>query len=93
MAIIALAVAISSCGSSSSFDSDVRKMADYRCKMQQLRAKDPADEKAKKEMETLDKEMTAFGEKMEKKYESKKEDKEMEAKAEKIMTEVMEKCK
>ena len=51
------------------------------------------DEKAKKELEELSKEMDAYGEKMRVKYEAKKDDKEMEAKATAIMKEAMEKCK
>ncbi|MCX6315829.1 MAG: hypothetical protein NTW29_00950 [Bacteroidetes bacterium] len=92
-AIIALSLAFTSCGGGGSFESDVRKMADYRCKMQKLEAKDPTDEKAKKELEDLTKEMEEYGDKMRKKYESKKDDKDMEAKADKIMKEVMDKCK
>lgn len=93
IAIIAIAVATASCGSSSSFDSDVRKAANFRCKIQLLEAKDPTDEKAKKELEAVQQEMKDFGQKMEKKYESKKDDKELEAKAEAIMKEIMDKCK
>ncbi|MDZ4793399.1 MAG: hypothetical protein SGI83_03890 [Bacteroidota bacterium] len=94
IAILAVVIMLSSCGgSSSSFEGDVKKMADYRCKKQLLQAKDPGDEKAKKELEDLEKEMDAFGDKMRKKYEEKKDDKDMEAKAEKILKEVMEKCK
>ncbi len=89
---LALAVSLTSCGGGG-FESDVRKMADYRCKAQQLAKKDQNDEKVKKEMEELSKEAEAFAEKMEKKYESKKDDKAMEEKAEKIMEEVMAKCK
>lgn len=93
LAVLALIFVLSSCSSKSSFESDVRKMADYRCKMQQLKAKDPSDEKVKKELEVLEKEMDTYGEKMEKKYKDKKDDKEMNDKAEKIMDEVMAKCK
>lgn len=93
-AAIALLLAITSCGGGgSSLDKDVRKMAEFRCQIQKLMAKDPTDEKAKKELEEVTKEMEAFGEKMSKKYESKKDDKDMEAKAEAIMKEVMDKCK
>ncbi len=56
IAVLAILICLSSCTASSSFEGDVRKMADYRCKKQQLQAKDPADEKAKKELEELDKE-------------------------------------
>ncbi|HEV7782724.1 MAG TPA: hypothetical protein VGO58_15725 [Chitinophagaceae bacterium] len=93
MAILAVVAGVSSCGSKSSFESDVKKMANYRCDMQKLMAKDPSDEKVKKDLEGLRKEMEDYGEKMSKKYESKKGDKEMDEKADKIMDEVMEKCK
>ena len=93
IAILAIVICLSSCKSSSSFESDVKKMGDFRCKMQKLMAKDPSDEKAKKELEELSKEMDAYGEKMRVKYKAKKDDKEMEAKAAAIMKEAMEKCK
>jgi hypothetical protein len=92
-AVTALFFTVTSCGGGSSLEKDVRKMGDYRCRMQKLMAKDPADDKAKKELEELTKEMEAFGEKMAKKYESKKDDKAMEEKADAIMKEVMDKCK
>jgi organic hydroperoxide reductase OsmC/OhrA len=94
IAILAVVISLSSCGSSSSsFENDVRKMADYQCKMTKLSVTAATDEKAKKELEELSKEVTKFAKEMEKKYESKKDDKEMEAKAEAIMKEAMEKCK
>jgi len=93
IAILAVVISLSSCGSSSSFESDVRKMANYACKAQQLAAKDQSDEKVKKEMEGLKKEMNAFGDKMEEKYKKDKGNKAMEEKADKIMEEVMAKCK
>lgn len=93
MAILAVVVSMSSCGGGSSFESDVKKFANMRCKAQQLAAKDQSDEKVKKEMEDLQKEMEAYGEKMEKKYADKKDDKEMDEKADKIMDEIMAKCK
>lgn len=92
IAIMAV-VTFSACGSSNSFDSDVRKMADYECKMMKLKAKDPSDEKAQKELTDLQKEMEDYSTKMEAKYKDKKGDKEMETKAEAIMKEVMDKCK
>jgi len=92
-AILALIVSLSACSSKSSFESDVKKMGNYRCKMQQLKAKDPSDEKAKKEVEDLKKEMDEYGEKMGKKYADKKNDKEMDEKAGKIMDEIMNNCK
>lgn len=91
--VLVISVVLSSCGGKSSFESDVRKMADYRCKAQQLMAKEATDEKAKKELDDLRKEMDAYREKMQEKYKDKKDDKEMEAKADKIMEEVMSKCK
>jgi preprotein translocase subunit SecF len=93
IAVLAIVICLSSCKSSSSFENDVKKMGDFRCKMQKLQAKDSDDEKVKKELEELGKEMDAYGEKMRVKYEAKKDDKEMEAKATAIMNEVMEKCK
>ena len=93
LSVLAIVLSLSSCKSSSSFDGDVRKMANFRCKAKQLMAKDPADEKAKKELEDLQKEMKTYNDKMEQKYKDKKDDKDMEAKAEVIMKEVMDKCK
>ncbi len=91
--IAVLAVVISSCGSKSSFESDVKKMGNYRCQMQKLEAKDQSDEKVKKEIEDLKKEVEEYTEKMTKKYADKKNDKDMDEKADKIMDEIMEKCK
>ena len=93
LAVLAITITSTSCSSSSSFEKDVRKMADYQCQKQKLKAKDPADEKAKMDLEALDKEMDEYRVKMEAKYKDKKNDKEMDAKAEKIMKEEMEKCK
>ena len=95
LAVVALLLGMSSCSSSSGggFESDVRKMADYRCRLQKLMAKDPSDEKAKKETEDVRKEMDEFRDKMAKKYEGKENDKEMNEKADKIMDEEMAKCK
>jgi Skp family chaperone for outer membrane proteins len=93
LVVLASIIVLSSCSSKSSFDSDVRKMADYRCKVQQLEAKDPSDQKVQKELEDVKKEMSAYREKMSKKYEDKKDDKAMNEKANKIMDEVMSKCK
>lgn len=84
---------LSSCESSSSFENDVKKMADFNCKAQKLMAKGPTDEKAKKDLADLRKEIDAYGEKMSEKYKDKKDDKEMEAKAQSIMMEVMKNCK
>ena len=92
-AIIMLVIVLSSCSSKSSFESDVRKMANYRCERQKLETKDQSDEKVKKQLEGLEKEMDAYMEKMSKKYEDKKDDKAMNEKADKIMDEVMAKCK
>lgn len=93
IAAMTLFICISSCGSKSSFESDVRKMADYRCKEQQLMAKDPSDEKAQKELADLKKELDAYREKMAEKYKGKEKDEEMNKKANQIMDEVMSKCK
>ncbi len=91
MAILAVVVIMSSCGSSSSFESDVRKKADFMCKVQKLST--ATDEKAVKELADVKKEMDEFDEKMEKKYKDKAQDSATNATAQKIMTEVMEKCK
>ena len=95
VAVFAVVLILSSCksSSSSSFDRDVRKMAEFLCKTQKLQAKDPSDEKAKKELEDLQKEMTTYSDKMAEKYKDKKGDKEMDKKAEVIMKEEMAKCK
>ena len=93
LAIIAMVIVLTSCSSKSSFESDVRKMAKYQCEREKLRAKDQNDEKVKKEMEELKKEMNAFGDKMEEKYKDKKDDKAMNEQADKIMEAVMAKCK
>ena len=55
IAIVAVVVSMSSCGGGSSFEGDVKKFANMRCKAQQLAAKDQSDEKVKKEMEELQK--------------------------------------
>jgi hypothetical protein len=69
-------------------------MADFQCKFKKLSEKIKAgDTLAKKEEEALEKEMIAFSSKMEGKYEDKKDDKTLEEKANKIMTEVMANCK
>lgn len=92
--VLAFCLSFTSCKSSSgSFESDVKKMANYRCQMEQLMKKDMTDEKVKKELDDMTKEMTAFADDMSKKYEKMKDDKDMEAKADAIMKEVMEKCK
>src|SRR5450631_481506 len=93
IAVLAIVIGLCSCKSSSSFDKDVRKMADYRCQQQKLEAKDPNDEKAKKELDDLKKEIGEYENKMAAKYKDQKGDTTMDAKAEKIMKEVMDKCK
>jgi len=93
LAVVAGIIVLSSCSSKSSFENDVRKMGNYRCEKQKLEAKDQSDEKVKKELENLGKEMDAYREKMSKKYEDKKDDKAMNEKADKIMEEIMVKCK
>ena len=90
---LAVVLSLTSCGSSSSFESDVRKKADYMCKIQKMTASVTTDEKASKELEEIKKEMDEFDEKMEKKYKDKKNDEAMSATAKKIMMEVMDKCK
>jgi hypothetical protein len=92
--LIAAVIAItsfSSCSSSSSFEGDVKKMARYRCEMQQLMGKE--DEASQKKLKDLQDEMEAYAEKMEKKYKDIENDQAMEDKGEKIMAEEMAKCK
>ncbi len=91
IAILAVVISMSSCGSSSSFEGDVRKKADFMCKVQKLST--ATDEKAVKELADVKKEMDEFYAKMEKKYKDKAQDSATNATAKKIMTEVMEKCK
>jgi hypothetical protein len=93
MAVLAGVIALSSCSSKSSFEGDVRKMANYRCEMQQLEAKDQSDEKVKKELDELKKKIETYGDKMKEKYKKDKGNKAMEEKADKIMDEVMANCK
>ena len=94
VAVLAMVVLMSSCGgSSSSFESDVRKRAEYMCKVQKLSVTAATDEKAAKELEAVKKEMDEFDAKMEKKHKDKKGDDALSAKAQEIVKEVMEKCK
>ncbi len=93
LTLIALMAVWTSCSSSSGFEGDVRKAAKYQCEIRQLMAADPSDEKAQKKLADLQKEEEAFSAKMEEKYKDKKDDKDMEAKGQKIMMEEMAKCK
>ena len=91
IAVIAVVVSLSSCGAKSSFESDVRKKADYMCKMQKLST--ATDEKSVKELADVKKEMDEFDGKMEAKYKDKKKDDASNESAQKIMKEIMDKCK
>lgn len=93
LATIAFLGAVSSCKSSGSFEKDVRKRAEYMCKVQQLTAKAATDESATKELEKVRKEMDDYDASMEKKYKDKEPTKAQTDKAEEIMKEVMAKCK
>jgi len=93
IAAMAVVLSLASCKSSSSFEKDVRKKADYMCKVQQLSAKAATDEAAAKDLEKVRKEMDDFDATMEKKYKDKEPSAEQSATAEKVMKEVMEKCK
>jgi predicted small secreted protein len=93
IAILAIVISLSSCGSSSGFEKDVRKKAEYMCSIQKLTANASTDEKVAKELEVIQKEMDEFDSKMEEKYKDKKNDEAMSATAQKIMMEVMAKCK
>jgi hypothetical protein len=77
-----------------SFEADVRQLAGYQCKFMKLAEKIKAgDTLAKKDEEALEKELIAFTSKMEEKYKDKKDDKTLDEKANKILTEVMANCK
>jgi peptidoglycan hydrolase CwlO-like protein len=89
---IAMVVLLYSCSSSSSFENDVRKMANYRCKTQQLTAKAATDENAQKELEKLEKEIEEYNIKMKEKYKDQKDEKK-EEQADNIFKDVMDKCK
>jgi predicted transcriptional regulator len=78
--------------SRSSFESDVKKMAKYRCEMRKLLDMDLNDEKVQEKMSELRKKMEDFSEKMQVKYKDKLEDKEMEQEADRIMEKEMAKC-
>jgi hypothetical protein len=88
---LAFVISLTSCGGGGGgFEGDVRKMANYRCDLQKLMAQESPDTK---KIEDLQKKMGEFADKMSKKYEKDKDNEAMEEKAEKIMDEVMEKCK
>lgn len=90
---IAAVISLTSCGGGGGFEGDVRKRANYECQKTKLEAKDQSDPKVAKELEDLEKEINAFDEKMEKKYEKQKDDAKMQEKAGKIYMDVMAKCK
>jgi Skp family chaperone for outer membrane proteins len=79
--------------SSSSFESDVKKMAGFMCRAQKVSAKAATDEAAQKELESIEKEAQAFSEKMKEKYKGMESDKAKNEQAEKIINEEMAKCK
>jgi hypothetical protein len=94
LAIVTSMVALSSCGGGSGFEADIRKMAQMECDMEKLQKKaDGGDEGAKKELEKMEKEAMEFGMKMMTKYKDKMNDKELDAKADKIQDEVKAACK
>ncbi len=93
VALVTAVLFATSCGSSSSFESDVRKKANYMCELQKLEAKAATDESVTKEIEKVKKEMDAFDEKMEKKYDKKEPTEAQQEAAKKIFEEVMAKCK
>jgi hypothetical protein len=94
LSVLAAAIFFASCGGGGGFESDVRKMAELRCKAQKLGEKaGTGDEAAKKELEGMQKETMEMATKMMEKYKDKQDDKAMSEKADKIMDEVMAKCK
>lgn len=90
---IALVIALSSCGGGGGFEADVRKRANYECEKRKLEAKDQSDPKVQADMAKLEDEIKEFDDRMEKKYENQKDDDARDAKARKIMNDIMEKCK
>ncbi|WP_028788945.1 hypothetical protein [Terrimonas ferruginea] len=86
-------LSFASCSSSSSFESDVKKMAGFMCRAQKVSAKAATDEAAQKELESIEKEAQAFSEKMKEKYKGMENDKAKNEQAEKIINEEMAKCK
>jgi len=92
LSMIVTGLLLASCSSSSSFESDVKQMAGYRCQLKQLMGKEQ-DDKTADQIEKLKKEMDDFSNKMEEKYKDQKENKEMDEKADKIMDAEMAKCK
>ena len=93
MASFAIMVGAVSCKSSSSFDKDVRKRGEYMCTIQKLTAKGGTDEASIKALEKAKKELDEYDATMEKKYKDKEPTKEQQESAEKILKEVMDKCK
>lgn len=92
--VLAAVLSLSSCkSSSSSFEQEVKKRAEYMCKIQQLTTKAATDESVVKDLEKVKKEMNDFDSTMEIKYKDKKPDDKMSAQAEKIIKEVMDNCK
>lgn len=63
------------------------------CEIQKLQDKAATDESAAKKLDAVKKEMDAFDEKMEKKYDKKEPTEEQQKKAKEIVEEIMAKCK
>ena len=63
------------------------------CEIQKLQDKAATDESAAKKLHALKKEMDAFDQKMEKKYDKKEPPEEQQKKAKEIVEEIMAKCK
>lgn len=93
LAILFILSGVYSCKSGSSFEKDVRKRADYMCKVQLLTAKAATNESAAKDLENVKKELENFDTEMEKKYKDQKPDTKMNDKAQAIIADVMAKCK
>jgi hypothetical protein len=92
--VAATAIILTSCGGGGGYEADARKAGEMACEMQKLTTKAMAgDEDAKKKLEEKGKEMEEFGKKMEEKYKDKKGDKAFEEKGEKIVEEILAKCK
>jgi hypothetical protein len=86
-------ILVSACGSGNNFENDVRKMGELTCKGKKLTKEALTDTTKLKDIAKLQTEVEDFAKKMEEKYKGMKDDTTMNAKADKIMQEVLDNCK
>ncbi len=85
---------LSSCSSSSSFESDVRKMARLTCEVQQLSVRAMKNgENVTDKLEAKKKEAKEFGDMMKEKYKAQENNPEMNEQAQQIFEDEMKNCK